>query len=142
MKLIMDTLSDQDITDISASYGRCCISDVFFDRFYAIFLASNPIVAGKFNDTDMTKQKVALRHGLTTLIMFAKGMGTAEDTLKKVAISHSKSNYDIAPELYPYWINSLIQAIKEVDGDKFTPELEKKWRICLNIGLNYLASLY
>ncbi len=32
------------IRDVVASYGRCCVHPEFFDRFYDIFLASDPAI--------------------------------------------------------------------------------------------------
>jgi len=90
----------------------------------------------------MDKQKVILRGGITTLILFSKGMEISKINLKKVAISHSREKFDISPRLYPYWKNSLLATIKATEGDKLTSDLEQKWEKCLDHGLKFLKSFY
>ena len=49
------------ITDVIASYGRCCVHPAFFDRFYEIFLGSDPAIRPMFVRTNFAKQKALLR---------------------------------------------------------------------------------
>ena len=61
--------------------------------------------------------------------------------LDKIAKSHSRSGYDIKPELYKHWLNALIRTVSEVDP-KFNREVEESWRKIFQGGIDYLKSKY
>lgn len=92
---------------VQDSYGRCCTSKSFFDDFYEAFVGSSPAIGPKFAKTDMEKQKELLRRGLAFTIMYYKGSTLATQVINGLAKSHSKSQLDIAPSLYAFWLNSL-----------------------------------
>lgn len=128
-------------SEVEKSFGRCTVNPKFLDRFYEIFLASHPAIAPMFAKTEFTKQKAALRGGLTLMVMHGQGNSVGTKALDKIAESHSKKKLNISPSLYPFWINSLIQTIKEVDPH-MTPSLEAEWRKTLEAGANYIAAGY
>ena len=75
------------------------------------------------------------------LLTYLEGKTFWIDNLNKIAESHSRKNLNIHPSLYPYWIDSLIRAVKEND-DHWTPELERSWRRVLEAGVAYISSRY
>lgn len=48
---------------------------------------------------------------------------------------------NIDPNLYDFWINSLIKSVKECD-EKLTPLLETEWRTTLRTGVDRIVSFY
>jgi hemoglobin-like flavoprotein len=126
---------------VQLSFGRCLAHGDLVQRFYDIFLESNPRVAPMFKHTDFEKQKGLLRHGLNLMIMFAKGDAAGQLGLQRLKKSHSKINLNIYPELYKYWQNSLIKAVSEFDR-KFDDNIKNAWEEVISYGVDYIKSGY
>ncbi|WP_447977444.1 globin [Candidatus Nitrospira bockiana] len=124
---------------VSESFGRCCVNPRFLDRFYEIFLSSHPAIKPMFQHTDMGKQKNLLRQGLPMVLMHGEGNAFGTRSLDRIAESHGRKGMNVDPNLYEYWINSLLEAIKECDP-QWDPALEAQWRDVLQKGTKYIAS--
>lgn len=124
---------------VMQSYGRCCASPSFFDDFYKTFLNSSPAIREKFVKTDMAAQKHLLRAGILNLVLFARGM--PDTKLRALGESHSRTGFNIRPELYDIWLDSLLQTIRQHD-----PELEPAdllaWQETLGKGIDVIKSHY
>ena len=129
------------LAEVKESYSRCCVNPKFFDLFYENFLASHPMIAPMFAKTDMAKQKSLLRQGVSMMFMDLGGNSVGTTGIDRIAESHSKKKMNIDPNLYDYWINSLVKAVKTCDA-KMTPELETDWRKTLRSGVDRIASQY
>lgn len=126
---------------VTQSFGRCSVNPKFLDRFYEIFLASSPAIAPLFRNTDFAKQKVALRSGLTLMMMYNEGNKLGQQGLDRIGQSHSRQKLKIDPSLYPYWIDSLIKTVKECDP-KCDATLEAEWRTALKKGAKHIADQF
>jgi len=124
---------------VMQSYGRCCASPAFFDTFYQHFLASSPAIREKFVRTDMAAQKHLLRAGILNLVLYARGM--SDTKLRALGQSHSREGFDIRPELYDLWLDSLLLAVKEHDPQASLEDLAA-WREVLSKGINVIKSFY
>lgn len=114
--------------DLQQSYGRCLREKNFIARFYEIFLDSHPAIAPMFAATDFQKQRMALRRGISAAISHAGGSSLSKRTVDQMADVHSRTGHaPVPPELYPYWVDSLVQAVGEVDPEA-TPQLLERWR--------------
>ncbi|WP_312958560.1 globin [Stutzerimonas nitrititolerans] len=124
---------------VMQSYGRCCASPGFFDDFYTTFLASSPAVREKFAQSDMAAQKHLLRAGILNLVLFARGM--PDTKLRALGKSHSREGFEIHPQLYDIWLESLLQTIRQHD-----PELQQQdqlaWTEVLGKGIDIIKSYY
>lgn len=129
------------LADVKESYSRCCVNPRFFDLFYDNFLASHPTIAPMFAKTDMAKQKSLLRQGVSMMFMHLGGNSVGTTGVDRIAESHSKKKLNIDPNLYDYWINSLLKSVKECDP-KITPSLEAEWKKTLRIGVDRITSQY
>ncbi len=127
------------IDAVVASYGRCCVNPAFFDRFYDIFLASNPAIKPMFAKTDFVKQKALLRQGISYMLMYLQGKATGTMAMTRLADSHGPKHLNINPALYEFWIDSLMKAVKECDKD-CTPVIEAEWRRALRQGVDYMCT--
>lgn len=117
-----------EFTDVQNSYGRCLRNTRFIERFYEILMDSHPAMRPAFARTDMGQQRRALRRGISNAILYGGGYDLVRGTVESVAEMHSrKGRAPVPPNLYPYWLDSLIQAIRENDP-RITPELETRWR--------------
>ena len=125
------------ITDVIASYGRCCVHPRFFDRFYEIFLASDPAIRPMFVRTNFAKQKALLREGVSMLLMHLDGKPVGTACLDRLAESHGPGRMNVTARLYELWITSLIQTVKEFDGE-CSVAVETEWRRALHAGVHYL----
>jgi hemoglobin-like flavoprotein len=124
------------------SLGRCNARPGFLDRFYERFLAMSPRVAEKFADTDFVRQKRALRASFHMMLLAAgDGEDGPERHLKGLAISHSREQLGVGAELYDYWLDSLLAAVREFD-DAWDHEVEDAWEQVMGVGIQYLLSHY
>ena len=124
---------------VMQSYGRCCASPTFFDTFYQLFTGSSPAVREKFVNTDMSAQKHLLRAGILNLVLYARGM--PDSKLRAIGQSHSREGFDIRPELYDLWLDSLLLAVREHDGEAGAEDLAA-WREVLGKGIALIKSFY
>lgn len=129
------------LAEVKQSYSRACLNPKFFDRFYEIFLASDSRIKPMFAKTDFKKQKEDLRTGLAMLLAHLEGKTAGTMTVNRIAQSHSKKNLNIDPNLYQFWIDSLVKAVRECD-QKCTPDLERAWHKCLRSGVDFIVSQY
>lgn len=128
--------------DLQQSYGRCLIRKGFIERFYEIFMASHPAVAPMFERTDFQKQRLALRRGISVAIFHAAGSAVVKRTCEQMADVHSRQGRTpVPPELYPYWINSLLLAIGEYD-ERADAALLARWRQAMNSVTAMFSSRY
>lgn len=123
------------------SLGRCIEGGKFLDRFYELFVAASPEVREKFKNTDLEKQKHALKASFYLLFMASEGKEDGMANLDRIALRHSKSQLDIAPHLYWMWRDCLIQAVRECDPE-FNMHVEKAWIKIANVGIDYLTDRY
>lgn len=126
------------VEQVVSSYGRCCVSPKFFDRFYEIFLESHPAIKPMFAHTNFIRQKALLREGVSMMLLHLEGKLVGTMCLDRLAETHSPRRMNITPQLYQYWIDSLVKAVKECDA-QCTPELEIAWRKALHTGVHYIA---
>jgi len=128
--------------DLQQSYGRCLRNKEFIARFYEIFLASHPAIPPLFERTDFSKQRLALRRGISVAISFAAGSGIVARTTEHMARVHSRDGRTpVTPGLYPYWIDSLIRAITENDPE-ITATLIARWREAMGRVCDHFIGCY
>ncbi|MEI6712237.1 MAG: ATP-binding protein [Verrucomicrobiota bacterium] len=134
---------DDVVARVRKSYGRCIAKTAFLDTFYAAFLHSSPEIEKMFRKTDLKKQKELLKHGLAILFMFARNPNAtlAREKLTHIGMIHSRNRFNVKPNLYPFWISSLIDTVAIYD-DQFTPKLGTEWKAALKPAIDYLISLY
>ncbi len=108
----------------------------FFTRFYEIFFAKSELVREKFRLTDMSQQLKVLQKGMYQLMSFYL-MRTDNDYLQSIALTHNRDHYDIHPELYELWLESLLQTVAELDPD-YHEEIRLAWQIVMTPGILYL----
>lgn len=131
----------ENYADVQQSFQRCLTNKQFLFRFYEIFMSSHPDIRPMFTKTDFDKQIGLLRHGLSSALNFAGGTKIGQSVLKRIGETHSRGRMNISPELYPYWINSLVTAVAECDP-KFTPDLDKRWRNAMTVATDFIRAAH
>lgn len=135
-----------DFNSVKKSYGRCVFTrdakEKFFTQFYDMFLNSHPAIGKKFSNTNFDKQIVMLKNAISMSIMYAEKQDElAKDVLTKIRQSHSHQRYDVKPEYYSYWLDSLIATLRACDPN-FNDTLEQHWREMMQITIDYLVEGY
>lgn len=134
-------MSDQ-YDDLQQSYGRCLREKNFIERFYEIFLDSHPEIRPMFEKTDFQKQRMALRRGISAAITHAAGSSLSKSTVDKMSHIHSRHGHaPVRPDLYPYWVDSLMKAVEETDP-QITPELSARWRKGMKVVIDTFVKDY
>jgi hypothetical protein len=113
------TIDEDILHEVQQSLGRCANHRGFFDRFDSNFKAGQRLPGGR--------QQKLLKDDLIRLLMCARNPDFAT---RPGAVA-----LEVPPQLSRYWIDALMTTVREFD-DKFTPELERKWRTVLLLGLS------
>lgn len=97
-----------------------------------------------FADTDFDRQKEIINESLNFVLIYAKDPNNvvAKKKLDKIGEIHSRHRVNVRPDMYKYWIDSLMQTIQEFEKDNYTMELEKNWRAALSPAIELLKSRY
>ena len=125
---------------ISVTGERTIDGVAFLNAFYKKFLASSPLVAREFKATDFDSLTRMLA---ISIVHVARYYGThqPDSLLKVLAERHSRRGLDIKPELYEFWMNSLIETVKAYDSE-FDDMTAESWRHVLTPGVEYMKSKY
>ncbi|HVH38567.1 MAG TPA: hypothetical protein VM764_00955 [Gemmatimonadaceae bacterium] len=120
------------------SYRRCQ-GEPFFQAFYHRLLRADPAVREKFANTDFERQNRLLQHGIGLLLSFGRRPNPM--LLARIAERHSSRDLDIAPALHEYFVDSLIETVREYDA-ACTPAVEDAWRVAVAPGIEFIVSRY
>lgn len=126
------------------SYARVGATDLqtggFFDTFYRNFLDSSPVVAEKFENTDMSQQREMLRVSLDHMVYFAIDKEETSE-IARVAGIHAKSRTDIPARLYELWLDSLLSTVSAFDPE-YDERVDAAWRDALAPAIDYMKGYY
>ena len=126
---------------VKKSFDRCSNKNDIIGEFYNVFLDSHPDIKPRFANTNFVEQKKLLLQGLDLTIMFATDEPVGKIGINRIKKSHRKAELDIPPELYPYWKESFLHVISELDPE-FSPELRQQWDLVLQKSIDYIISGY
>jgi|SRR5690554_5648703 len=128
--------------DLQQSYGRCLRTGRFIERFYEVFMDSDPRIRPLFAGTDMGRQRMALRRGISVAIFHAAGSPLSQRATVEMARVHSrKGRAPVDPALYPAWIESLVQVVAESDPEA-DEALLARWRQAMEVVCRTFAAHY
>lgn len=93
--------------------------------FYNDLFSRYPEVKPLFEKTDMPSQKKKLIASLKFLVDNLEDSTALSDALTALGQRHAA--YNVKPEHYPMVADSLLAALSNALGDKWTPELREAW---------------
>jgi len=121
------------------SYTRCLRAPAFFSTLYERLLSSDPSIPPMFARTEFPKQHKVLQHGLGLLLSYAKN---PDDTLlQRIAARHSAGGVDVPPDLYPAFVDSLLDAVRASDP-QCDGSIEDAWREAVRPGIEFMIARY
>ena len=129
------------IEHVIASYGRCRDKPSFFRAFYKALIERDERIAAHFASTDMERQATALRSAINELLMYAQGSQVAIMAADRLAKSHSRTQRNVEPELYPVWIDCLVHTVARYDP-RYESGLGDLWRSALAPGIARMVAGY
>ena len=137
---------DPDVVQrVQQSFGRCLLNTSqgkgFLDAFYDEFLMSDPRVKPHFSKTDMQKQKDLLRRSISMLILFGSGSGLAKSAVENLALRHDRNHLNIVPDLYRFWVKSLLACIATYD-QSYDALVAEDWSEVLKSGVAAMTKAY
>lgn len=115
-------------------------AEEFFKLFYSNFMAQSAEIRYKFRNTEWSRQITLLKNMLLYLQRYYE-TGVANERLQELAKTHSRREYDIAPELYELWLNAFLKTLREADP-KWSKAVEAAWVEVLSPGIEYMSSRY
>lgn len=129
------------INNVQTSLGRCLMKSSFLDDFYSVFIESDPLIKEHFKNTDISNQKVALKHGLTYMMMFLQGSIQAKNKISELGKIHSRTGLNIKAKLYNNWINSLLKTVR-VHDNNIDNQLFEDWKYVISQGVKKMKAVY
>ncbi len=131
------------IQQVSDSYSRCCKDEAFFEDFYRSFLSQSDEISAMFEQTDWYRQRYLLKSALKSAILFAKepSVHLVKVLMANIASSHSIDHYNIRPDLYPIWLECMIQTVSKHDP-KYSHALGEAWKDVLKPTIEFMISQY
>lgn len=140
----MSILVPDEIVDaVLNSYRRCYVSNGFWDDFYDSFLGASEEIRVRFSGVNFERQKRIVSSSVNDLIMYARAPESelVEGVLSHIADTHNRHHYNIAPDMYDIWLQTLLDTVEKHDN-LCTHELLENWRLCLMPGIRYIISHY
>jgi len=112
----------------------------FFSRFYDIFFSKSQQIRDKFADVDTDAQARVLQKSMFHMIGFY-ATKTDSGYLAGVAHTHSRSQYDIGPEFYDIWLESLLETVQQLDPE-YEDNLALAWQLAMTPGIQFMKFRY
>jgi hemoglobin-like flavoprotein len=112
----------------------------FFKQFYDTFFSKSGEISEKFANVDMSTQIGVLQKSMVHIISFYV---TKTDTeyLLSIARTHSRDEYDIKPEYYDVWLESLLETVRILDPE-FEDKIELAWQLAMTPGIQFMKFHY
>jgi hemoglobin-like flavoprotein len=111
------------------------------EKFYETLLGADPRIKVMFKNTNFERQRELFVHGVLMLIEYANGKALGEMAIKRLGELHSRRKMNVPPDLYPIWVNCLVETLAKLDP-KFSPTLERQWREILQKGIDVMIRVY
>lgn len=112
-----------------------------YDKFYERFVTSDPRIGPYFLSTDFKKQKNLLKDGVGRALSFASGDVDSTSFIERLSTTHNRSHMNILPELYPFWLNALLETLADTDP-QWSRDLESLWRQSLEKTIQLMSRAY
>lgn len=126
--------------EVIASYNRAKQNNLA-EKFYEKLLASDTRISNAFTHTNFEEQRKLFVKGLLMLLQYGDNTTIGNIAIKRLGHSHSREGMNIAPELYPLWVQCLLETIAELDPE-YSHELEQLWRNKLKKGIDAMTEAY
>lgn len=125
-------VSEEEIQIFNDSLDRLCCEPGFLDDFYRRFPGASAAVAASFANTDMRRQKRALKASLYTAMLAADGNRPAIAHLELLRDRHR--HLGIVDEHYDLWLDCLVASAREC-GWELDVRVERAWRKVLAVAV-------
>lgn len=79
-------------------------------------------------------QIVFAQNGISTILLYAMGNSKSAERLDTLLLKHGPKNLNVRPDLYPFWVESLVSAVSQHDPE-FNSELDQAWRQTVKSGI-------
>jgi hemoglobin-like flavoprotein len=132
---------EEAIHRVHGSLNRSLAHEQFIEIFYEIFMVADDEIGQMFANTDFERQHKLLHKALLSAVTFAAGGEVARQRLAVIRESHNRSHMNVRPELYPLWVDSLIEAVAKCDPD-YDDQLDREWRAVLQPAIEFIRSGY
>lgn len=124
-----------------ASLARCNKTDDFLELFYDRFMASSQKISLKFQFADIDIPKTMLIQSLELSANVTTGAPQSLVDIRKLAFKHDRDHWDINPELYEHWLDSIVATASKCD-EKWDDEIEEAWNRIMGHVIKFMASKY
>ncbi|AKJ95198.1 hypothetical protein TVD_07385 [Thioalkalivibrio versutus] len=128
--------------NVESSYRRCCADASFLARFRLALRAADGQVSGIFDPLSARQQEVMLDASIRAALDFSSGDPQGASRVSEMIHVHGRQGrVPVPPALYPVWLESLIQAVRETDPH-WSDALERRWRAQLMPAVDMFVELY
>lgn len=115
--------------------------DAIGEMFYKHFLDNYPDVQKHFEGVNMRRQGVLLATALMVIERYyAHPTPAVAMYLRYLGTKHK--DWSIGRDLYPVWVNAMIETMVKFHGDDWSPELERQWREAFSRAIDLMLEGY
>lgn len=100
-------------------------SDDIAKVFYGHFFARHPELRELFT-VSLAPQQQMLNETLTSVIDHLEDASWVKSNMEALGIRHQ--DYEVTGEMYDWWIEVLIDTLRELSGDAWSERLDRVWR--------------
>ena len=126
---------------VRQSLERCEASGDFGASFYRKFLNCSARIAPYFAGTDLERQRGVLRDSVLRMVSSDVSDPATREHLEHLGKTHSRGQRGILPELYELWLDSIVEAVREMDPE-WNEKLEREWRVRLRPGMQIIMAAF
>lgn len=109
---------------LRASYDAVPSKTRLFERFYELLFQRLPETRPLF-PADMKLQRERVAIAVSTIVTNAEQSGLLEPMLRDIGARHL--NYGVKESHYPVFAQTLLDALAESLGDRWTPDVQTAW---------------
>jgi hemoglobin-like flavoprotein len=110
----------------------------FAERFYDVFLATDPAIRAKFHRTDFERQRELLLHGVYSMLDYAEHKAMGKLALERLARLHRPERLGVEPWMYERWLECFLATLAEVDPE-MSAALALAWREALTPSIAFMV---
>ena len=100
-------------------------------RFYELFFERHPEVRGLFGVHGLSEQEEMVRETLVSVVAYIEREPWLEINLEAMGKSHSE--YGVEAPMYDWFVECMLDALKQVSGTGWRVDYDPAWRSALGL---------
>lgn len=96
------------------------------ERFYERFFERHPELRELFGEHGVSEREEMIRETLASVLAWLEDEPWLDDNLEAMGKSHAE--YGVEGQMYPWFVDTMIDTLEEIAGPTWTPRCREAWR--------------